>query len=772
MISWVFDLSLCRIRSIILCEIDFTLILQNISGVIQYFWHTICYINNMTIQEINQTYSRIIGSLDRKELKNAFDAIQSLIAGAKLYAFQDKLNELQETYQYMLRYRVDGLQDPMQNKIYRNIQASAYELSDLLKQKALAIDSPLTFYAKRRTMQLHPVLNYAQLHEQLIESHRNGQRKMFDDLTDVLFNKIWTSSFLTQDESAEIQQILSDKELPYTVGGQIISALLLGSQEAFDKEKTLLLLEAANLSDDEIRIRAMIVLLIVLFKYRKRTELYPQLATRLESLAENKGFVETIRTITLRFILARETEKIMYKLQNEIIPEMMKLSPKLSNKLNIKDISPEQLSEEMNPEWESLFADKQLGKKMEEFSELQQEGADIMHSTFVHLKHFPFFRDTAHWFLPFTADHSDFGNRFLNENNTEQQMLDSMTIAAFMCNSDKFSFYFSMMQLPEDARKMMVNQFDSQISDMIQQNKEELINKRGKAETIIGQYIQDLYRFYKLYPGHGDFEDIFNLSLDFHNLEILKPYISDYETLTMIAEYYLRKNYFKDALVIFNQFVAANHVTDILYQKIGYCKQMTGELEEALEYYLRADMLNTESKWVIRRIAGCYRSLKQPEKALEYYRRYDLLNPDNLSIAISIGHCYLELKDYTEALKYFFKVDYLDSKSNKAWRPIAWCSFLTGKYDQARNYYKKILENNPNIQDLLNAGHTEWALQNQKGALKYYQQAIQLEDGNFLKFLEQFSQDVPDLLIAGIDKNEVALMLDQLRYLLAGYLNV
>lgn len=726
----------------------------------------------MTIQEVNQTYSRIIGALDRKELKNAFDAIQSLIAGAKLYAFQDKLNELQETYQYMLRYRIDGLQDPMQNKIYRNIQASVYELSDQLKQKALAIDSPLTFYAKRRTMQLHPVLNYAQLHEQLIESHRNGQRKMFDDLTDVLFNKIWTSSFLKQDESVEIQQILSDKELSYTVGSQIISALLLASQEAFDKEKTLLLLEAANLSDDEIRIRAMIVLLIVLFKYRKRTDLYPQLATRLESLAENKGFVETIRIIILRFILARETEKIMYKLQNEIIPEMMKLSPKLSNKLNIKDITPDQLGEEMNPEWESLFADKQLGKKMEEFSELQQEGADIMHSTFVHLKHFPFFRDTAHWFLPFTADHSDFGNRFFNGNNSEQQMLDSMTIAAFMCNSDKFSFYFSMMQLPEDARKMMVNQFDSQISDMIQQNKEELINKRGKIETIIGQYIQDLYRFYKLYPGHGDFEDVFTLSLDFHNLEILKPYISDEETLTMIAEYYLRKNYFKDALVIFNQFVAANHVTDILYQKIGYCKQMTGELEDALGYYLRADMLNPESKWVIRRIAGCYRSLKQPEKALEYYRRYDQLSPDNLSIAISIGHCYLELKDYTEALKYFFKVDYLDNKSNKAWRPIAWCSFLTGKYDQARNYYKKILENNPNIQDLLNAGHTEWALQNQKSALKYYQQAIQLEDGNFLKFLEQFSQDVPDLLIAGIDKNEVALMLDQLRYLLAGYLNV
>lgn len=73
-----------------------------------------------------------------------------------------------------------------------------------------------------------------------------------------------------------------------------------------------------------------------------------------------------------------------------------------------------------------------------------------------------------------------------------------------------------------------------------------------------------------------------------------------------------------------------------------------------------------------------------------------------------------------------------------------------------------------NTQDLLNAGHTEWALQNIKGALSFYQQAVQMENGNFLKFQEQFSQDVTDLLIAGIEESEVALMLDQLRYKMDG----
>lgn len=721
----------------------------------------------MTIQEIKKAYNRIIGSLDDRELKNAFDSLQALIAGSREYTFQDKLNELQDTYKYMLRYRIDGAKDPMEEQIYKNIQISAYDLADQVRHKALATESPLSYYSRRRSLQVQPEVSYKMLHQQLTNNHEVGNLAEYDALNIVVFNKIWVSDTLTQIETETIRNILSDLDLPYTTGCQIVSALLLGLQAAFDKKKVELLFDAANMQNEEIRVRALIAILLTLYTYRKRTSLYPQINDRLATLAEEQVFTKIIRTITLRFILARETEKITRRLQDEIIPEMMKLGPKISNKINLKDLSPEQLSDEMNPEWESIFSDSKLGKKMEEFSELQQEGADVMHSTFVHLKSFPFFRELSNWFLPFTTEYSLFGNHF-QQNNGERQMLDSMTLAAFMCNSDKYSLYFSMMQLPAEARKMMMHQFDSQATEMIQQNKEELISKRGKLETITGQYIQDLYRFFKLYPGHLDFDDIFTKPLDFHNLPILRSYISDEESLTAIAEYYLRKNYFGDALVIFSNLVETNQENYVLLQKIGYCKQMIEDLNGALESYLRADLLNSESKWVIRRIAGCYRSLKQPEEALKYYHRYERLNPDNLSVQISIGHCHLELKDYKEALKCFFKVDYLDNKSNKAWRPIAWCSFLTGKYDQARNYYKKIAANQPNSQDLLNAGHTEWALQNLKGAIDYYKQAIQLESEDFNKFYELFCQDIQDLIIAGIEESELPLMLDQLRYTLDG----
>ena len=50
----------------------------------------------MTLQEINKAYNRIVGSLDSKELKNAFDSLQALIAGSREYSFQDP-----KTLQYL-----------------------------------------------------------------------------------------------------------------------------------------------------------------------------------------------------------------------------------------------------------------------------------------------------------------------------------------------------------------------------------------------------------------------------------------------------------------------------------------------------------------------------------------------------------------------------------------------------------------------------------------------------------------------------------------------
>lgn len=715
----------------------------------------------MTPQEIIRYYNGIVFSLDNKELKNAFDALRQLIAALREYSFLDKLNELHDTYKYMLRYRVEGASDPMQQQIYRHLLVSAYELADALKHKALVKDAPQTFYSRRRTAQATPLPSFSELEDRLSLSAEAAERAGFDRAVSDLFTRIWISDLLPVEEAAQLQRIVTAENSPY-VASVAVSALTLALQEMFDERKLMLLFDAADHSNPEVRIRALIGILLTLYLYRQRTELYPKAAERLAELAEQPAFLPLLRAIILKFILSRETEKITRKLQNEILPEMMKITPKLNRKLNMQDFSADTAADGINPEWENILKDNGLAEKLKEFSELQMEGADVMHSSFVHLKSYPFFREIGNWFLPFTPEHSAIaGNTSFNRK--DNLILETLTGSSFVCNSDKYSIYFSMMNIPAEQRNMIANQFSAESAEMMEQESEPA-NRRQQEETVIRQYIQDLYRFYKVHPQHPDFNDIFNLPLDFHNLPAVRPYISDTESLNILAEYYLKKKYYADALLLFRELADRTPTDAVLFQKIGFCLETEEKYPEALEAYTRAELLDSNNKWTLRHLARLYRLIGRPDEALTYYSRLENLEPDNLSVQINIGHCYLEQKDYDKALHCFFKVDYLDGKSHKAWRPIAWCSFVTGKLDQAYNYYRKILDEQPNEQDYLNAGHTAWALHRMQETLAYYQKSVQSENNNFHKFIEQFRQDIPELKSAGIADGDIPLVLDELRY--------
>lgn len=676
---------------------------------------------------------------------------------------------LQETYKRLLFYYTEGSRDPMQAKIYNDLTASAYELADKIKIKLLVDDSPDLYYAVQRTLAVHPE-DIEQLTVTTISSYDIDNIKQAEDSINQLFKRIWASPYLSEDEMKSLQQTIG-ASISHTgntketydrsiLNCQIVSSLILGLQFVFDKRKFQLLTIAAESNDEEVKIRAYTGILIILYLYRYRMDCYPEVKHRIDTLAERPDFRKIIYRIILRFILSRETEKISDKLRDEIIPEMIKLNPKFNPRTSFRDLSPENIEGEMNPEWMERISNGKLGKQIEEFNKLQEEGADVMHSTFVHLKSFPFFNEISNWFMPFVKKQSS-----VSDDDVIMKSLELITNVGFMCNSDLYSLYFSIRQIPEAGRKMMIGQLESQLSELKEQRMAELQTKDDNTERIIGQYTQDLYRFYKLYHRRREFEDIFALPLDFHNLPVLQDYFADKNDLTDIADNYLRKNYFDDALIVYERLSAgAENNDDTLYQKIGYCKQMNNDYEGAITEYTKAGIINPESKWLLRRTAQCYRAVKKPEMAVGCYLQYEKLEPENFSILLSIGSCYLDMKNYTEALKYYFKVDYLDTEGNKAWRPIAWCSFLTGKYDQARNYYKKILIYNPDSQDYMNAGHTEWVLMNVKGTLELYKKSVESYKDGYEKFRMEFDHDIPELTAAGVDMAEIPLILDQLQY--------
>ncbi|MCK3685285.1 tetratricopeptide repeat protein [Maribellus sp. YY47] len=736
----------------------------------------------MNNQELKIQYNAICDDLAKRQLKPAFDRLEKLINESNQLLFLDEWRNLDQTYHFMLKYTVEGIQDPERQQVYRKLIVSVYELADKVYDAARFRFSSALEYEKKRSFTdnidfpnlLNDLESYA-LHDELrslvddVDLKRESGTSDTSDLQDKivkLFYHLWFQNELKKEETEFVAAFLKSELIDVPYKAFVITGVFLSLLRYFDKRKFDLLFEAYGEENPEINQRALVGIVLAFYRYDRRLANYPAITARLHFLDENPAFKTNLETVIVQLIRSKETEKIQKKITDEIIPEMIRISPNLKDKINLDSLMDESMGEDKNPEWEKIFEDSPgLMNKMEEFSEMQMEGADVFMSSFAMLKMFPFFSELSNWFMPFFSSnpeidmgltrHDDFTDRFI-------RVIDS---APILCNSDKYSFCFSLRNLPAENREFMAEAMKAEMDQFNElQNEEELTDPGKKAGFISNQFIQDLYRFFKLHPRKSDFEDVFNWRFDFHNKPSLGSILKeDEKILRNVAEFYFQKNYFEEAAEVFTYLLNIGKNAE-MYQKLGFCYQKMNDFRKALETYQMAELYELNKKWNLNKIALCYRNLKQPDKALEYYREAEKLDEENLSIQLNIGHCLLELGEYEEALKCYFKVEYLEPGNKKVWRPIGWCSFVVGKKEQAGKYFQMLVDDEPNKHDLMNMGHVQWSMGNRKQALDFYKRSIDRSDFTEQEFFEVFEEDLHHLLAQGVNRDDVPIMLDQLRY--------
>jgi tetratricopeptide (TPR) repeat protein len=733
----------------------------------------------MTEQELKKTYTEICRNLASRRLKPAFDKLEKLITENGLGIYSDEYHSLEETYHFMLKYTVEGTQDPERQKVYRKLIVSVFELADKVNEAIRLRFSPTIEYEKKRSFKTGFISDVGAYLAELEDFYLQDEEPADEEATleaakthqknmRRLFYHLWFRDKLSPAEAEPLRTFLLSPVVLVPYKSFMVTALTLSLQRFFDREKFNLLFDAYDSEEAEINQRALVGLLINLYHYDARMPFYPGITGRLKMLNENPEFKRNLERIIVQFIRSKETEKLQQRIRDEILPEMIKISPTLKDKINLDSLMEEGLSEDKNPDWEEIFKDSPgLLNKMEEFSELQMEGADVFMGSFAMLKSFPFYHEMGNWFMPFFPENPEIAQALKFNEETGQRLMEAINKAPILCNSDKYSFCFSMQSLPKENREFMTQGIKAEMDQLKELEADEELTRPGrKAEFTSNQYIQDLYRFYKLFPRKNDFEDIFGWRFDFHNKlalgDILKE---DLKVLRNIGEYYFAKNHFEEAAEIFG-YLLEQEKNGELYQKLAFCHQKAGRFDKALHGYLKAELYDINKLWNLKKIALCYRNLKQPDKALEYYQVAEKMDPDNLNNQLNIGHCQLELSEYDEALKCYFKVEYLAPGNKKVWRPIAWCSFLTGKKEQSEKYFSQLIEDEPGKHDFMNMGHVQWSMGNRMAALEYYRKSISKEGFSEPEFSEVFEEDLPHLLRQGIDSDDVPIMLDQLRYLL------
>ena len=730
----------------------------------------------MNQQTIQEQFQHIVKMLLQRRLKEALAQLEVFLQECNRWDLQSQLEQTKTSYQYMLQYYLQGVEDPGRKSLYLQLMRAAWEIASEGKVALLDKVSYSYYHSirnnKRAMIANRGMTEWLQQLESITDDIAlcqlmpDGAKRMEDiqlrkeECNDYLFCYVWGNSKWNTEDISAAQDYLTSSLIAESDLSLLVSAITLSLLECFDLNKLTWLFNAYEHHFIQVSQRALVGIAILLHKYQDILFLYPEIENRLKCLEENWGFAQSLNRIYQQLLQSKETERIDKKMREEIIPEMMK---KATFVRNIKfDLEENGMDEnDHNPDWEKAMEDSGLGEKIREMGEMQMAGADIYLSTFSQLKSYVFFRKPSNWLYPFDKHHSSVIKTFGTDTDKESTLLNIMLESAFFCNSDKYSLSFIMAHIPQSQRDMMLSQMtDQQDINNLNEEKLDTLRKHAlKPEVASNQYIHDLYRFFKLSTWKQELHDIFKEDIALHHIPQLQALLTKPEFLKAIGEFYFKNGHPLEALYIFQELATQECFDADIFQKIGYCLQKSKQYKEAIKAYQKADILKPDHLWTLRHIATCHRMLHQFEQALEYYRKVESIEPENKKIQFLIGSCLAELEQYEEAIQQFFKLDYLEGENAKTWRALAWCLFIKGKYEQATKYYDKILNKQPLAVDYLNAGHVAWVMGALQQAVSLYKKSI-AESGNKEVFIEAFEKDKAILLSKGIIAEEIPLILD------------
>lgn len=735
------------------------------------------YINTMNRQEAEHMHHQICTLILKNQIGEGTEILEKFIVAARLPGILDEVSGYKEIYRNMLNYTIKGITDPQRDQIFLKIQRSLIETCDYTLQFAI---SNMGFHIDKlrrelrldeshfssETLQRLDELSFDEALESLFTENANKNETtptgFLKETVRKCFYLGWLCDKLGESDIELLDRILHSIRFTWIDRCLIISGLSLGLQRHFDKEKFIVLNNYQKSNDPMVSQRALTGLMIAYYLYDDRIWLYPELDQIFNYLI-NDTPKDILKHLILQILKACDTENISKKFREEIIPEVIRIESHLRDKLHLDKLVNETFSLEKNPDWEKIFEDSpDLINKLQEFTDLQMEGSDVLMGTFSMLKHFDFFKKEDNWFLPFYEDTDADG--YIIDSDESKAITTILYNSPYMCNSDKYSMLLNVYNIPFTQRQTIIEMLNNEQEQL----KELTADKEStdpfiQRKLIITHVIQDLYRFVKLYHLHNEIPDIFQKAWDMPDTVHFGMLIDHTNTLPDIAQFYFNRDIFDRALSSYELLSTQQQDNPILYEKAGYCSERIKDYQGAIKYYKRAELVNTDHSWIFKRIGWCYRQLKDPENALSYFIEAEIREPENANIQSQIGHCYLELKDYKSALEYFFKVEFMDQTNQNVWRPIAWCCFVLKKLDEAEKYYLQIIENVPTHFDFMNLAHLLWCKGHLDQALPFYLKGLQLMPDGIDQFILSYNEDKSLLLDHGISQLDIDILPDILR---------
>ncbi len=735
----------------------------------------------MTRKEIEERYQTICSLVFMRKLKPAIDDLEKLLRYTVNADYYYQLENLTENYKTLLRYAFDGYHDLQQNSILNGLYAAVLTLVDEMRQTLVNHELQYRKYQKNSLLAefgAEPQVIASRIEslffnrtvDKLIEETVPGNEgystshPLQTAQIDRIFKSIWLTGKMNPDYDELFRRIIHSTQIEWHEKCAIVSALTLSILNQFDSQKLILLMEFAEARENQVYQRALTGLIIALIINDKRLIFYPALIEKLKKFKDDDAFLPEVEFIIMQFLMARETDKITREFEEEVLPEMKKMIPRIEDKLQLNDLADDEELEGKNPKWKDMIEEVPgLFEKIEKFSRMQMEGGDVFMSTFRLLKRFDFFNSMSNWFVPFHRNHPEIVSGFYAADSINNRLLESLDKAFYICNSDKYSFALNFKAIPDHQRSMIVTNFEAEFAHMTEMaTEEQLLDQSISANAVFIQYIQDLYRFFKLFPSHHEFEDVFQQKIRLTNLYFYSKFFERPGFTEQTASFHFEKEHYAEAVEVYEDLLKMQGPNGEYFERIGFCYQKSGKYSEAVNAYKKAELFDGNRLWLMKKLGWCYLKLKDYQNALTCFLEAATLQPDDLNLQLQVGQCYLNLKAYSEALHQYLKTSFFAPDNLKSLRPIAYCQFVLEKPEQANETYSRILTatSNPSAYDLMNAAHVRLCLDQRKEALNLYRQCFLQTSPSRSELLEAFDEDVQHLVKNGIPAEEIPLIRD------------
>lgn len=723
----------------------------------------------------------VIELIQQHELGKAIKALYKILTESPHLGNIDELQNIREAYSLMIDFMKRGYKDDKREELYLSLLQKLFYLTSnvenswntmniasYVEAKSIAKDMNMSFdFIKNILESFVTDITMASLEND--ETRNQKTKKLYsrhNDFVNRLFNAIWISNQWSDNERNFYTELLVSPTIDVNDALLIISAISIGAINIFDKNKLLTLIEVYQRGTDErIRQRALVGLAFSQ-PDGDTANIFPELTDTLEKLFANKNTQRELLELQMQVFYCLNAEKDNSHIQKEIIPTLIK-----NNNLQITHFGI--IEKEEDPMQDILHPDKadkameDVEKSIQQMMDMQKAGSDIYFGGFSQMKRFPFFYPMSNWLCPFYTEHPDLQSA--NARLEDSKFLNTLFKNGPFCDSDKYSFALALSsvidKIPANVREMMSSSESFGPSLPV-----------GDMQTpayIRRMYLQDLYRFYKLYHKRtgliNPFENTFT-GMEFRSIKAFffasTLFRSDFltESKLSLGRFLMKQQRWSevnDLLLSFNGNIPDTNAE--YYILAAYADLNDSLYGMSIEMFRKALEIEPENVMALKGMARASLIEGDYDSAEKTYATLVRLFPTNKNFIKNYAITLLKSNRTTEAMEILYKIDYESPDDISIKRILAWGLLYQNKPEIAKKEYDKILSlSDYKKEDCLHAGYCAWFLGDIVQATESFKSFIQMssDEGNTLSLKTVFIEDCDIIYKYGITDTDIQLVID------------